>query len=52
MKTCKRDCANCKHYVLQDKKINLPGYPDTEIYGCEKWECEFEPNEGEKDDNR
>lgn len=48
-----RDCKNCKHYVLQNVKINLPGYPDTKYYGCgcESWECEFEAKEEVKDDN-
>lgn len=46
-----RDCKNCKHYVLQNVKINLPGYPDTKYYGCESWECEFEAKEEVKDEN-
>ena len=41
-----RNCKNCKHYVLQNVKINLPGYPDTKYYGCEKWDCEFDVKEG------
>ena len=43
-----RNCKNCKHYVLQNVKINLPGYPDTKYYGCKKWDCEF--NEKEDDE--
>lgn len=30
-----RDCVNCKHHVLYDYK-NM-------TYGCESWECKFEP---------
>lgn len=40
-----RNCVICKHYVLQNVKINLPGCPDTKYYGCEKWDCEFEEKE-------
>lgn len=38
-----RDCGNCKHYVLQNLIIGRYGSPDEKRYGCEKWECEFEP---------
>ena len=37
-----RNCKECKHYVLQNTKINLPGYPDTKYFGCELWECHYE----------
>lgn len=41
-----RDCKNCKHYVVTDVKHNYEmngcGMYDQKIYGCEKWECEFE----------
>lgn len=32
-----RDCENCKHHILNDYK-NM-------TYGCESWECKFEPKE-------
>lgn len=32
-----RNCTECKHHV--------PLKPGSDIYGCEKWECEFEPKE-------
>ena len=34
-----RDCENCKHHILNDYK-NM-------TYGCESWECKFEPKEQE-----
>ena len=38
-----RNCKGCKHYVLQNMKINLSGYADTKYFGCELWDCEYEP---------
>ena len=35
-----RNCTECKHHV--------PLKPGSDIYGCEKWECEFEPKETEQ----
>lgn len=32
-----RNCTECKHHV--------PLKPGSDICGCEKWECEFEPKE-------
>lgn len=44
-----RDCKNCKHYVIKDTKHNYEqngcGTYTQYIYGCESWECEFEPKE-------
>ena len=36
----KRACENCKHFVIRDSK-------GVVLCGCESWECEFEPKEGE-----
>lgn len=41
-----RDCNNCKHY----KPIRSTSGLDAKIYACSRWECEFEPKEGEKND--
>lgn len=42
-----RNCANCRHYVVTDVKrnyeMNGAGTCTQKIYGCEKWECEYEP---------
>jgi len=38
-----RDCANCKHYVVTDTRTNWGSQETTKIYGCECWECEYEP---------
>ena len=38
-----RDCANCKHYVVTDTRTNWGSQGTTKIYGCERWECEYEP---------
>ena len=38
-----RDCANCKHYVVKDTRTNWGSQETTKIYGCECWECEYEP---------
>ena len=35
-----RDCEHCKHY-----KVKVHGYKDLPIWGCEKWNCEFEPKD-------
>ena len=37
-----RDCKNCTHYIIKDSRTNWNSEPTTYIYGCEKWECEFE----------
>ncbi len=41
-----RDCEHCKHYVRVKGKDGK--YED--YYMCEKWDCEYEPEEdgGEK----
>ena len=38
-----RDCENCAHYVVVRTKYYALGSED--IYGCESWECKFEPKE-------
>lgn len=38
----KRACEKCKHFITRDSK-------GVVLCGCEKWECEFEPKEGEED---
>jgi len=36
-----RDCENCKHRVM---KVEVgKGTPPEHFWGCECWECEFEP---------
>ena len=37
------NCKRCKHYVKQNEGRTEALY--GEIYGCEKWECEFEAKE-------
>ena len=41
-----RNCKECAHYVVKDVKHNYCqngcGTYDQYIYGCERWECEFE----------
>jgi hypothetical protein len=39
-----RDCPHCKHYVL----TNIKG---LEARACEKWDCEYEPEEQEEEDD-
>ena len=41
-----RDCKHCKHYVLAKR-----GEYWEDIYACVKWECEYEPEQEEEDDN-
>lgn len=31
-----RDCEHCRHYVYDS---------ESELYSCESWDCEFEPEE-------
>ena len=38
-----RCCTRCKHYVKQSDKRTETLYGS--IYGCEKWNCEFEAKE-------
>jgi hypothetical protein len=38
-----RDCENCRHYVKQNEGNTEALF--GELYGCEKWSCEFEPKE-------
>ena len=33
-----RDCENCQHYKIQDCSGLVS-------WGCEKWNCHFEPKE-------
>ena len=41
-----RNCKECAHYVVKDVKHNYCqngcGTYDQYIYGCERWDCEFE----------
>ena len=41
-----RCCTRCKHYVKQNEGRTEALY--GEIYGCEKWKCEFEAKEIKK----
>lgn len=45
--TKERDCRNCVHYVVKDEKHNYDqngcGTYTQKIYGCEEFECHFEP---------
>lgn len=51
-----RNCANCRHYVVKDVKNNYEangaGTYTQKIYGCEKWECEYEPKEEGSEEGR
>lgn len=35
-----RKCKECKHY-----KLNIRDCSGLPIYGCQKWNCEFEPKD-------
>lgn len=41
-----RDCEHCKHYVRAKGKDGR--YED--YYMCEKWDCEYEPEQEEEDE--
>ena len=43
-----RDCPHCKHYVRAKGKDGK--YED--YYMCEKWECEYEPEQEGEDDSK
>lgn len=44
-KAGERDCENCKHRVM---KVEVgKGTSHEHFWGCECWECEFEPKEKE-----
>lgn len=38
-----RDCRHCKNYVYNSMVDN---------FVCCKWDCKFEPDEGEEEDGR
>ena len=40
-----RDCEHCKHHI----KTYIKG---LEVYQCEKWDCEYEPEQEEEDGTR
>lgn len=40
-----RDCENCIHYVAQ-----IRGGTSETYYGCNSWNCEFEPTTKPKEE--
>lgn len=44
-----RDCENCQHHVMTIRVGD--GNPPQHIWGCESWNCEFEPREEVEDGN-
>lgn len=45
-----RNCKECKHLKVIAHR-NVMGEETFPIWGCEKWDCEFEKEEKDEDNN-